>query len=158
MRIALAADHAGFRLKQQVADHLAKAGHEVIDLGTDSTQPVDYPDYAVAAGTAVLEGKAERGVIICGSGAGAAVAANKLAGIRASLAHDTYTAHQAVEHDDLNVLALGARVIGEALATEIVDSFVAARFSGDERHRRRLAKLRAIEQATPDRTAVPPPE
>lgn len=148
MRVALAADHAGFWLKQQVFDHLTKAGHEVIDLGTDSIQPVDYPDFAVAVGTAVLEGTAERGVIICGSGAGAAVAANKLPGIRCSLAHDTYTAHQAVEHDDLNVLALGARVIGEALAIEIVDIFVAARFSGDERHRRRLAKLRAIEQGT----------
>ncbi len=117
----------------------------MIDLGTDSTEPVDYPDFAAAVGTAVAKGRAERGLIVCGSGAGAAIAANKIKGVRATVAHDTYTAHQAVEHDDLNVLALGSRVVGTALAEELVDAFLAAEFSGEERHVRRLNKVIDLE-------------
>ena len=145
MRIACAFDHAGFPLKQMVLETLQAAGHETIDLGTDSTAPVDYPDKARDAATAVLEGEAERAVIVCGSGAGVSVAACKFPGIRATTAHDTYTAHQAVEHDDVNVLCLGARVIGPALAAEIVAAFSLADFSGEERHVRRLGKIKAIE-------------
>ena len=145
MRIACAFDHAGFPLKQMVLETLQAAGHETIDLGTDSTTPVDYPDKARDAATAVLEGEAERAVIVCGSGAGVSVAACKFPGIRATTAHDTYTAHQAVEHDDVNVLCLGARVIGPALAAEIVAAFSLAEFSGEERHVRRLGKIKAIE-------------
>ena len=145
MRIACAFDHAGFPLKQMVLQTLQAAGHETIDLGTDSTAPVDYPDKARDAATAVLEGEAERAVIVCGSGAGVSVAACKFPGIRATTAHDTYTAHQAVEHDDVNVLCLGARVIGPALAAEIVAAFSLAEFSGEERHVRRLGKIKAIE-------------
>ena len=145
MRIACAFDHAGFPLKQMVLETLQAAGHETIDLGTDSTAPVDYPDKARDAATAVLEGEAERAVIVCGSGAGVSVAACKFPGIRATTAHDTYTAHQAVEHDDVNVLCLGARVIGPALAAEIVAAFSLAEFSGEERHVRRLGKIKAIE-------------
>jgi len=145
VRIACAFDHAGFPLKQMVLETLQAAGHETIDLGTDSTAPVDYPDKARDAATAVLEGEAERAVIVCGSGAGVSVAACKFPGIRATTAHDTYTAHQAVEHDDVNVLCLGARVIGPALAAEIVAAFSLAEFSGEERHVRRLGKIKAIE-------------
>lgn len=146
MRIAVACDHAGFALKVQVIDAVRAAGHEVLDLGTDSTAPVDYPDYARAAGAAVREGRAERAVLVCGSGVGAAVAANKLHGVRAGLCHDTYSAHQGVEHDDMNVLALGARIIGPALVPELVDAFLRARFTGEERHVRRLAKVKALEE------------
>ena len=146
MRIACAFDHAGFPLKPIVMETLAAAGHEVIDLGTDSTDPVDYPDKARDAAGAVLGGQAERAVVVCGSGAGVAVAACKFTGIRACTAHDTYTAHQAVEHDDINVLCLGARVIGPALAAEIVAAFSLAEFSGEERHLRRLGKIGAIER------------
>jgi RpiB/LacA/LacB family sugar-phosphate isomerase len=138
-------DHAGFPLKRPVVDALRAAGHEVLDLGTDSTDPVDYPDYACAVAEAVQQGRAERGVVLCGSGVGAAVVANKLRGIRAGVCHDTYSAHQGVEHDDVNVLALGARVVGDALAGELVRAFVDARFSGEARHVRRLAKLTALE-------------
>ena len=145
MRIAVASDHAGFELKQYLARVLATAGHAVLDLGTDDTEPVDYPDIAAAAAGAVVEGRAARAVLICGSGAGACVAANKIKGIRAAVAHDTYTAHQMVEHDDVNVLCLGARVIGPQLAREVTNAFVAAQFSGEERHRRRLAKIEALE-------------
>ena len=145
MRIACAFDHAGFPLKQMVLETLQAAGHETIDLGTDSTAPVDYPDKARDAATAVLEGEAERAVIVCGSGAGVSVAACKFPGIRATTAHDTYTAHQAVEHDDVNVLCLGARVIGEATAQELVTAFLGARFTGEERHARRLRKTMALE-------------
>ena len=145
MKIACAFDHAGFSLKPIVLETLQAAGHEVIDLGTDSTAPVDYPDKARDAANAVLEGEADRAVIVCGSGAGVAVAACKFPGIRAATAHDTYTAHQSVEHDDVNVLCLGARVIGPALAAEIVAAFSLADFSGDERHVRRLGKIKAIE-------------
>jgi ribose 5-phosphate isomerase B len=146
MRIACAFDHAGFPLKALVFDTLSELGHDLIDLGVDSTDPVDYPDVARAAADAVRDGRAERAVIVCGSGAGVAVAASKVPGIRAVVAHDTYTAHQAVEHDDCNVLCLGGRVIGPALATEVLRTYVAARFTGEERHVRRLEKIAAIER------------
>jgi ribose 5-phosphate isomerase B len=145
MRIALGSDHAGFPLKEHLASWLAEAGHAVYDLGTHSTDPVDYPDYAAAVSQAVLDGRADRGIVVCGSGAGAAIAANKLNGIRAGVAHDTYTAHQMVEHDDVNVLSLGSRVIGESLAEDLVTRFLEARFSREERHVRRLEKIRSME-------------
>ncbi|HEY9465046.1 MAG TPA: ribose 5-phosphate isomerase B [Vicinamibacterales bacterium] len=151
MRIALAADHAGYLLKQELAAKLAQQGHDVLDLGTHSTAPVDYPDSAESVALALHDGQAERGIIVCGSGAGVSIAASKFPGIRAAVCHDTYTAHQAVEHDDMNVLCLGARVIGGALALEISQSFLAARFSGEERHQRRLNKVNAIER----RFAIP---
>jgi ribose 5-phosphate isomerase B len=146
MRIACAFDHAGFPLKALVLDTVTAAGHEPIDLGTNSTEPVDYPDTAQAGAEAIRNGSAERAVIVCGSGAGVAVAACKVPGIRAACAHDTYTGHQCVEHDDVNVLCLGARVIGPALAAEIIRAFLSAQFSGEERHVRRLGKIAAIEQ------------
>jgi ribose 5-phosphate isomerase B len=145
MRIALGSDHAGFGLKEHLATWLAESGHAVYDLGTHSADPVDYPDYSAAVAQAVLDGRADRGVIVCGSGAGAAIAANKFQGIRAGVAHDTYTAHQMVEHDDVNVLALGSRVIGQSLAEDVVRIFIEARFSRDDRHVRRLDKIRALE-------------
>jgi len=145
MRIVVGSDHAGYVLKQEVGEALRQAGHEVLDVGTDSTAPVDYPDSAEAVGKAVMDGRAERGVLICGSGVGASVAASKLPGIRAAVCHDTYSAHQGVEHDDMNVLVLGGRIIGPALAMELVRAFVAARFSGEERHVRRLGKVKALE-------------
>jgi len=141
VRIALGSDHAGFDLKTELAEHLSDAGHDVIDLGTDSTEPVDYPDYAAAVAREVVHGPAERGIIVCGSGAGASIAANKITGARSAVVHDHYTAHQAVEHDDMNVLALGARIIGETAAKEIVDAFIGAEFSNEERHVRRLRKV-----------------
>jgi ribose 5-phosphate isomerase B len=148
MRIAIAADHAGFELKQLIAGDLQSAGHETIDLGTHSAdKPDDYPDFAAALGHALQTGQADRGVLICGSGVGATVAANKLAGIRAGLCHDTYSAHQGVEHDNMNVLTLGARVVGPALARELVFTFVRAVYRGEERHARRLAKIRALEES-----------
>jgi len=146
VKIACAFDHAGFPLKPIVLDTLSAAGHETLDLGTNSTEPVDYPDVARTAADAVLDGRAERAVVICGSGAGVAVAACKVPGIRAATAHDTYTAHQAVEHDDVNVLCLGARVVGPAYASEIIAAFALAEFSGEERHMRRLGKIEAIER------------
>ena len=145
MRIVIGSDHAGFELKQIVGRLLEEQNLEVIDIGSYNTDPVDYPDYSEAIGLAILEGRADRGVIICGSGVGASVAANKLPGIRAGLCHDTYSAHQGVEHDDMNVLALGARVIGPELARELVLAFIRANFTGEERHRRRLAKIQALE-------------
>jgi ribose 5-phosphate isomerase B len=145
VKIACAFDHAGFPLKALVLEIVTEAGHEPVDLGTWSTDPVDYPDTARDAADAVLDGRAERAVVVCGSGAGVAVAACKVPGIRAATAHDTYTAHQAVEHDDVNVLCLGARVIGPALAAEIIAAFAVAAFSGEERHVRRLGKINAIE-------------
>jgi ribose 5-phosphate isomerase B len=145
MRIAVGCDHAGYLLKEPVVAEIARLGHEVLDLGTNSADAVDYPDYAEAVAKAVAEGEAERGVLICGSGAGASIAANKVPGVRAATCHDTYSAHQAVEHDEMNVLALGARVIGEELAIEVVRAFLGARFSGEERHARRLGKIKAIE-------------
>jgi RpiB/LacA/LacB family sugar-phosphate isomerase len=146
MKVAVGADHAGYALKQELIPSLGALGHEVTDLGTGSTQPVDYPDIAESVGRAVLEGAVERGVLICGSGVGASVAANKLAGVRAGLCHDSYSAHQGVEHDDMNVLVLGARVIGVELARELARVFLAARFSHEERHERRLGKIRALEE------------
>jgi RpiB/LacA/LacB family sugar-phosphate isomerase len=146
MRIAIASDHAGFELKQELVKQLGELGHKVVDLGTNSEAPVDYPDYALAVGDAVLRGTAERGILICGSGVGASVAANKLKGIRAGLCHDTYSAHQGVEHDDMNVLVLGARVIGPALGRELAAAFLHATFSGKERHVRRLNKVKALEE------------
>jgi ribose 5-phosphate isomerase B len=145
MRVAIAADHAGYALKERLRAHLASRGHEVLDLGAHDEAPSDYPDHAAAAGAAVVDGRAERAILICGSGVGVAAAANKVPGIRAGLCHDHYSAHQGVEHDQMNVLALGARVVGEALALEIADAFLAARFDGEERHARRVAKLRALE-------------
>jgi RpiB/LacA/LacB family sugar-phosphate isomerase len=146
MRLVIGADHAGFDLKQIIAAYLRYHGHEVIDQGTDSDEPVDYPDFAEAVAKSLLAGEAERGLLICGSGVGASVAANKLPGIRAGLCHDTYSARQGVEHDDMNILVLGARIIGVELARELVDSFLAAKFNGAERHRRRVDKIRALEQ------------
>ena len=145
MKVAIAADHGGFALRGRLI-HVLDAGHEVLDLGTHSEEPVDYPDYARALGRAVLDGRAERGVLICGSGAGAAIAANKMRAIRAALAHDTYTAHQIVEHDDVNVCCLGARVVGAELAAEIATVVLSARFTGEERHVRRLNKIAEIER------------
>ena len=147
MRVAFGADHAGFSLKQNLAAYARELGHEVLDLGTNSEAPVDYPDYAAAVGRAVVDGRAERGILICGSGVGASVAANKIPGVRAGLCHDSYSAHQGVEHDDVNVLVLGARVIGPELARELARTYLNARFSGAERHRRRLDKIRALEEA-----------
>jgi len=146
MKIAVACDHAGFPSKDAVLAAVRGEGHEIIDLGTDSTVPVDYPDYAEKIGRAIQRGEAERGILICGSGVGASVAANKVRGVRAGLCHDTYSAHQCVEHDDVNILTLGGRVIGPELAIEIVRTFLRAQFTGEERHVRRLGKILAIEQ------------
>ena len=145
--IALAADHAGFELKEKIAGYLETKGFEVMDLGAHDQEPVDYPDFARAIGKALQQQKADRGILICGSGVGACVAANKMSNVRAGLCHDTYSAHQGVEHDDINVLCLGARVIGEELARELVMAFLSARFTGEERHVRRLAKIKAMEKA-----------
>jgi ribose 5-phosphate isomerase B len=145
MNLAVACDHGGFPLKARVIEELCEMGHQVADLGTDSTAAVDYPDYARAVAQAVLEGRAERAVLICGSGAGACVAANKFRGVRAATCHDSFSARQCVEDDDVNVLCLGARVIGPELAAELVRDYVNARFSGAERHRRRLAEIAAFE-------------
>ena len=146
MRIVIGADHAGFALKQKLGDYLRELGHAVIDLGTMNQDPVDYPDYAEAVAKAVLQGQAERGVLICGSGVGASVAANKLPDIRAAVCHDTYSARQGVEHDDMNILVFGARIIGEELARELVRVFLAARFTAEERHLRRVEKIKALEK------------
>jgi len=145
--VAVGSDHAGYAMKEELRQRLTAAGVGVIDLGTDSTESVDYPDYAAAVARAVASGEAGKGIIVCGSGAGASIAANKITGIRAATVHDTYTAHQAVEHDDANVLALGARVIGGELAWEVVNAFLAAEFSGEERHARRLAKVNALDES-----------
>jgi ribose 5-phosphate isomerase B len=147
MKIAIASDHAGFDLKQYLLDHIRSLGHDVTDLGAyEKNATDDYPDFADAIGRAVTDGEAERGVLICGSGVGASVAANKVPGVRAGLCHDEYSAHQGVEHDDMNVLVLGSRVIGTELARELVERFLQARFSGEERHVRRLQKVLSIEQ------------
>jgi ribose 5-phosphate isomerase B len=145
MRIAIGADHAGFEMKRDLAGYLARGGHEITDIGTHTAAPVDYPDIAEGVAQAIRNGQADRGILVCGSGAGAAIAACKFPGVRASVCHDAYTARQAVEHDDLNVLCLGSRVIGAELAKTLVDAFMAATFSGDERHMKRLAKIDAIE-------------
>lgn len=145
MRVLVAADHAGFELKEQIAADIRDLGYVVIDLGTDSEKPVDYPDYARALGEALIAGNGDRGVLICGSGVGASIAANKIPGVRAAICHDTYSAHQGVEHDDMNVLALGGRIVGNELAKELVHTFLKASFSGIERHERRVNKIKAIE-------------
>ncbi len=147
MKVALGADHGGFLYKGMIAALLTGKGHEVLDLGAYGPEPSDYPDYAKAVSAAILEGKAERGILLCGSGVGISVAANKFPGIRACLCHDSYSAHQGVEHDDMNVLCLGERVIGPELAKELVLIFLEAGFSGAERHVRRLGKIKDIEQA-----------
>jgi ribose 5-phosphate isomerase B len=147
LKLVISADHAGFALKEDVRDYLAKAGHELIDLGAyNGDSPDDYPDFAEKLGEAIRQGVAPRGVLICGSGVGVCVAANKMPGIRAGMCHDTYSAHQGVEHDDMNVIVLGARVIGSALAYEVVTAFIGARFiAGEERFVRRFKKVLAIE-------------
>lgn len=145
MRIVVGTDHGGFPLKAAVIDELIKNGHEVIDIGTDSLEPVDFPDYAKKAGEVINGGEADRGVLLCGSGIGVAIAANKVRGLLASVVHDTYSAHQGVEHDGLNVLCLGARIIGEAPAREIVATFAAAEFQPEARYLRRVGKIRALE-------------
>jgi ribose 5-phosphate isomerase B len=150
MKIAVACDHAGFPLKNVIKKTIRAAGHEVIDLGTDSVKPVDYPDYAEKLGRLIQAGKADRGILLCGSGVGACIAANKIIGVYACVCHDTYSAHQGVEHDNMNVLCIGTRVIGPELTNEIVASFLAARFVGDdpgqERHARRVAKIHKLEE------------
>jgi ribose 5-phosphate isomerase B len=146
LKLVIGSDHAGFPLKEQVRDYLAKAGHEVVDLGAYNTEPSDYPDFAEKVGLAVRRGEAPRGIVICGSGVGVCIAANKIPGIRAGMCHDTYSAHQGVEHDDMNVLVMGARIIGSALAFEVVDRFVGAKFvATEERFVRRFKKVLAIE-------------
>ncbi|HEX7730910.1 MAG TPA: ribose 5-phosphate isomerase B [Terracidiphilus sp.] len=146
MKLVIAADHAGFPLKEEVRAHLAKGGHEVVDLGAFNAEPSDYPDFAERVGEAIKKGVAPRGILICGSGVGVCVAANKIPGIRAGMCHDTYSAHQGVEHDDMNVVVMGARIIGSALAFEVVDAFVKAEFiAKEERFVRRFKKVLAIE-------------
>ena len=145
MKIAIGADHAGFELKESVKALLVNLRHEVIDLGTRNTEPVDYPDFAEAVGLAIRKGNAARGILVCGSGVGASVAANKIPGVRAGLCHDHYSAHQGVEHDDMNVLVMGGRVIGEAVALELVQAFLDSQYTGEVRHDRRLGKVKAIE-------------
>ena len=145
MQVAISADHAGFETKQQLVTALTERGYTITDLGAHSTEPVDYPDFAEAVAQAIRSSQVERGIIVCGSGAGVSIVANKFPGVRAAVCHDLYTAHQAVEHDDLNVLCLGARVINPKLALEITENFLKARFTGEDRHRRRLDKLLAVE-------------
>jgi ribose 5-phosphate isomerase B len=145
MKLVVGSDHAGFQLKNEMATLLKSLGHDVLDVGAYDERPSDYPDFAEAVGRAVLDGRAERGVLICGSGVGASVAANKLVGIRAGMCHDTYSAHQGVEHDNINVLVLGSRVVGVKLAEDLVKAFLGAQFTQEERHVRRLAKVKALE-------------
>ena len=146
MKVVIGSDHAGFQLKNSMGDLLRSLGHEVLDIGAFNENPSDYPDFAEAVGRAILDGRAERGVLICGSGIGASVAANKLIGIRAGICHDTYSGHQGVEHDNMNVLVMGSRVVGEKLADDIVRAYLLAKFTNEERHVRRLAKVAALEQ------------
>lgn len=146
MRIAIGSDHAGYDLKCELAACMKDLGHDVLDMGTHNTDPVDYPDFAEAVSKEVAGGGADRGLLICGSGVGASIAANKVPGIRAGICHDTYSAHQGVEHDDMNILVVGARIIGVELAKEITRAFLAAEFSKEERHRRRLGKVIEIER------------
>jgi ribose 5-phosphate isomerase B len=146
MKIVIGSDHAGFQLKNAMGDLIRSLGYAVLDVGAFNENPSDYPDYAEVVGRAILDGKAERGVLICGSGIGASVAANKIAGIRAGICHDSYSGHQGVEHDNMNVLVLGSRVIGEKLAEDVVRAFLAAKFTNEERHVRRLTKVHALEE------------
>jgi len=145
MRIAIGADHAGYVMKDAIGQYLRNAGHEVLDFGTDSPEAVDYPDYALAIGKAIQSGDADRGVLVCGSGAGITVAANKMKGIRAALCEDAYTAHQCVEHDDVNVFCIGSRVIANELALDLLRIWLSASFTGEERHVRRLSKIQEME-------------
>lgn len=146
MRVAVAFDHRGVKLRERVCNAIAEQGHQVLDLGTDAPEPrIDYPDKAREIGEAILAGEAERGVLVCGSGVGASVAANKLAGIRAAICHDGYSAHQGVEHDDMNVLCLGSEVVGAELAGDLVRTFLGAEFDGGDRYRKRLEKIEAME-------------
>jgi len=145
MRVVLGSDHAGFEMKQLILARVQSLGHEVLDVGTHDSSPADYPDYAEALGMAIINNKADRGIMICGSGVGASIAVNKIPGIRGGVCHDCYSAHQGVEHDNMNVLIMGARVIGIELASDIVEIFLDARFSCEERHLRRLAKLQKLE-------------
>jgi RpiB/LacA/LacB family sugar-phosphate isomerase len=146
MKIVIGSDHAGFALKNAMGDVLRSMGHEVLDIGAFNENPSDYPDFAEAVGRAVLDGRAERGLLICGSGIGASVAANKLTGIRAGICHDTYSGHQGVEHDNMNVLVMGSRVVGTKLAEDIIRAYLPAKFTNEERHVRRLAKVAALEK------------
>jgi ribose 5-phosphate isomerase B len=145
MKIAIGGDHAGFELKELLAMHLTALGHSLLDMGTNSAESVDYPDFAKAVAEAVQKGEAERGIVVCGSGVGACVVVNKIRGVRGAICHDTYSAHQGVEHDDMNVLCLGGRIIGPNLAYELVDAFVRAKFTNEERHVRRLNKVKELE-------------
>lgn len=146
MRIALGCDHGGFPLKLRVAEVVSSAGHAIVDCGTDSICAVDYPDYAVKVAEEILAGRADRGILLCGSGVGISVAANKIPGIRAGVCHDTYSAHQGVEHDDMNVICIGARIVGDELVVELVRAFLHAQFTNEERHVRRLGKVLQIER------------
>lgn len=146
MRIVIGSDHAGFELKGTIVSYIQDLGHQIIDVGTNNAEPVDYPEYAEAVGKAILEERADRGIMICGSGVGASIAVNKLPGIRAGLCHDTYSAHQGVEHDNINVLIMGARVIGIETARELVRAYIGAEFTKEERHLRRLDKLSKLEE------------
>ena len=146
MNVALGADHAGFGLKERIKAYVLELGHNAVDLGTHSTAAVDYPDFAEAVGLAVRDQQAARGILVCGSGVGASIAANKIPGVRAGLCHDHYSAHQGVEHDDMNVLVLGGRIIGEALALELVSAFLGARYTAEQRHQHRLEKVKRLER------------
>lgn len=154
MRIAIAADHAGYELKAQLVPWLEECGHQVLDLGTNSTAPVDYPDYAEAAALAIVRGDVERAVVICGSGVGASVAANKVPGIRAAVCHDSYSSHQGVEHDNMNVIVFGARIIAIELAKDLLTAYLGAKYTHAERHVRRLAKIAAMEEKFAERLAM----
>jgi ribose 5-phosphate isomerase B len=155
MKIAIASDHAGFDLKQTIAPYIARIGHEVLDLGANNTQPSDYPDFAAAVGKAIMASTAERGILICGSGVGVCITANKMPGIRAAICHDTYSAHQGVEHDDMNVLVMGSRIVGSALALDIAQIYLGANFQpSEERFVRRLNKLKSIEHLFMRETAA----
>ena len=146
MRVVIGSDHAGFELKQTLVDYVRNLGHEVLDVGTDGPDPVDYPDFAAKVGKAILGRESDRGILICGSGVGASVSANKIPGIRAAVCHDCYSSRQGVEHDDMNVLVLGARIVASSLAKDLARIFLAAEFTGEERHRRRLEKISALEK------------
>lgn len=150
MKIVMGSDHAGFDLKEELKAYVQELGHEVNDVGTHSTDSVDYPDYAEKVGVEIISGRAERGIMLCGSGIGASVAANKIPGIRAGNCEDYYSAHQGVEHDDMNVLVLGGRIIGGALARDLVGAYLSAEYTNEERHARRLAKVRSIEDRRPE--------
>jgi len=146
MRVVIGSDHAGFELKQTLVDFVRDLGHEVLNVGTDDAAPVDYPDFAEKVGKAILGAQAVRGILICGSGVGASISANKIPGIRAAICHDCYSAHQGVEHDDMNVLVIGARIVASSLAMDLVRIFLAAEFTNEERHKRRLEKIIALEK------------